>query len=416
MKKGGRKTCWVPKNNQSSSNSSASVEDQRSSCEPKNVSPCVGSETRGIPLVGSVSKWSGVVTPPNVSYKPFTPAGFQKASSSVDNLRFGDSAPAQVNYSSGGFQSPSSGELVQQTRHLTGDIDKICESSELAISGNKQDQASQERKDMSEYGAPFDICNVKAATVKLKPALHVKNREKRLENKRSSEGPYIKILRPGMVLLKHYISAADQVKIVEKCRTLGLGRGGFYQPSYGIGEGKLRLKMMCLGKNWDSQNSKYIDVSPADGAKTLSIPGEFHKWVDQAIRDSHDYLRTQSVRNIEETLPSMTPDICIVNFYSKTGRLGLHQDKDESKESLRRGLPVVSISIGDSAEFVYGDQRDLEKAEKVVLESGDVLIFGGSSRHIFHGVTTINAETAPKSLLEESNLRPGRLNLTFRQF
>ncbi|KAG9143271.1 hypothetical protein Leryth_010197 [Lithospermum erythrorhizon] len=65
---------------------------------------------------------------------------------------------------------------------------------------------------------------------------------------------------------------------------------------------------------------------------------------------------------------------------------------------------MVSISIGDSAEFVYGDQRDLEKAEKVVLESGDVLIFGGSSRHIFHGVTTINAETAPKSLLEESNL------------
>lgn len=92
------------------------------------------------------------------------------------------------------------------------------------------------------------------------------------------------------------------------------------------------------------------------------------------------------------------------------------QDKDESTESLRSGLPVVSISIGDSAEFLYGDQRDIDKAEKVILESGDVLIFGGESRHIFHGVSSILSRTAPEPLLEESNLRPGRLNLTFRKY
>ena len=77
---------------------------------------------------------------------------------------------------------------------------------------------------------------------------------------------------------------------------------------------------------------------------------------------------------------------------------------------------MVSFSIGDSAEFLYGDQRDVDKADKVVLESGDVLIFGGNSRHIFHGVTAIKQNTAPRSLLEETNLRPGRLNLTFREY
>jgi hypothetical protein len=92
------------------------------------------------------------------------------------------------------------------------------------------------------------------------------------------------------------------------------------------------------------------------------------------------------------------------------------QDRDESPESLARGLPVVSFSIGDKADFLYGDQRDVDKAEKVELESGDVLIFGGKSRHIFHGVTAIHPDTAPKSLLEETNLRPGRLNLTFREY
>lgn len=92
------------------------------------------------------------------------------------------------------------------------------------------------------------------------------------------------------------------------------------------------------------------------------------------------------------------------------------QDRDESKESLDKGLPVVSFSLGDSAEFLYGDDRDVDKAGKVTLESGDVLIFGGESRLIYHGVPCIFPKTAPKRLLGQTNLRPGRLNLTFRQY
>lgn len=92
------------------------------------------------------------------------------------------------------------------------------------------------------------------------------------------------------------------------------------------------------------------------------------------------------------------------------------QDRDESIESLKKGLPVVSFSIGDSAEFLYGDQRDANKAENLILDSGDVLIFGGESRHVFHGVASIIPNSAPRFLLEETRLLPGRLNLTFRQY
>lgn len=77
---------------------------------------------------------------------------------------------------------------------------------------------------------------------------------------------------------------------------------------------------------------------------------------------------------------------------------------------------MVSFSLGDEAEFLYGDQRDIDKADKVVLKSGDVLIFGGKSRHIFHGVRTIFPDTAPKPLLDATDFRPGRLNLTFREY
>lgn len=75
----------------------------------------------------------------------------------------------------------------------------------------------------------------------------------------------------------------------------------------------------------------------------------------------------------------------------------------------------MSFSLGDSAEFCYGKERDLEKAEKVTLESGDVLVFGGPARMIFHGVTRIIPKSAPKELVNKTNLRPGRLNLTFRE-
>ncbi|KAG5523602.1 hypothetical protein RHGRI_035411 [Rhododendron griersonianum] len=264
---------------------------------------------------------------------------------------------------------------------------------------------------------PYDICLVRAEkSVTLKAPLLEQNRAKRNEAKRSIEGTCINVLRPGMILLKSHIPIKDQIEIVNKCRDLGLSSGGFYEPGYREG-GKLQLKMMCLGKNWDPERSEYGDQRPSDGAKPPLIPSEFCQLVKGAIQASHSFLREHhKVPIVEHVLPTVSPTICIVNFYSESGRLGLHQDKDESRESLNKGLPVVSLSIGESAEFLYNDHRDTESAKKVKLESGDVLIFGGKSRHIFHGVTAIIPRTAPMTLLDETHMRPGRLNLTFREY
>ncbi|KAK3220576.1 hypothetical protein Dsin_014546 [Dipteronia sinensis] len=219
-----------------------------------------------------------------------------------------------------------------------------------------------------------------------------------------------------MVLLKNYLSFSDQVNILKTCRDLGLGPGGFYQPGYREGA-SLHLKMMCLGKNWDPEKSAYEDIRSMDSVKPPMIPAEFNQLVEKAIHDSRGLIeRNHKTRNAASQLPLMSPDICIVNFYSATGKLGLHQDRDETPESLKKGLPVVSFSIGNTAEFLYSDERDPENADKVLLESGDVLIFGGKSRHIFHGVKAILPDTTPHALLEETNFRPGRLNLTFRQY
>ncbi|KAK7401648.1 hypothetical protein VNO78_13289 [Psophocarpus tetragonolobus] len=254
----------------------------------------------------------------------------------------------------------------------------------------------------------FDICPRKqGGGVVLKPSLLAKNREVRRGSK-SGGSKTVVLLGPGMVLLKGYLQLSDQQKIVEKCRELGVGSGGFYHPGYG--QSKMHLKMMCLGKNWDPETGQYGDHRPFDGAKPPQIPPEFHHLVSNALAA----LPPDTPNPFP--LPSIAPDICIVNFYSQTGRLGLHQDKDESEDSLRQGFPVVSFSIGDSADFLYSDHRDLDQPHKLLLNSGDVLIFGGPSRLIFHGVSVVHPNTAPALLLQNTNLRPGRLNLTFRHY
>ncbi|KAE8689890.1 2-oxoglutarate-dependent dioxygenase family protein, putative isoform 2 [Hibiscus syriacus] len=120
------------------------------------------------------------------------------------------------------------------------------------------------------------------------------------------------------------------VKIVRACRALGLGSGGFYQPGYRDGA-KLHLRMMCLGKT-----------------------GIQRQLVEKAIKDSHSLVQQKTkASHAEDIIPWMSPNICIVNFYSASGRLGLHQDKDESPGSLRKGLPVVSFPLEMQQNFIW---------------------------------------------------------------
>ncbi|KAB2621854.1 alpha-ketoglutarate-dependent dioxygenase abh1-like [Pyrus ussuriensis x Pyrus communis] len=125
--------------------------------------------------------------------------------------------------------------------------------------------------------------------------------------------------------------------------------------------------MMCLGWDWDPQTRKYGDRRTIDGTWPPGIPEKFSSLVKRVIREAHAHVKEElRVSRAEEILPSMSPDLCIANFYTTTGQLGLHQNRDESRKSLREGLPVVSISIADSADFLYGDERDIAKAENVV--------------------------------------------------
>jgi alkylated DNA repair dioxygenase AlkB len=179
-----------------------------------------------------------------------------------------------------------------------------CEEEDVSVSQTKM--------------KPFDI-KQDGSGFKLKPSLFAKNKEKRKEMKQESSGKGIE-LRPGMVHLKGYILLNDQIKIVKVCRELGLGEGGFYQPCYEDGT-KLHFIMMCLGRNWDPQTRRYGQQRLSDGSFPPQIPNELLTLVHFAINDSHSLTKPSN----SEPLPPISPDICIVKFYDRNGRLGLHQ-------------------------------------------------------------------------------------------
>jgi alkylated DNA repair protein (DNA oxidative demethylase) len=107
----------------------------------------------------------------------------------------------------------------------------------------------------------------------------------------------------------------------------------------------------------------------------------------------------------ELTGQTRPPQACLVNFYDVSARMGLHQDRDESDLS----APVVSISLGDACLFRFGGTERSQPTKSFRLESGDVVVLGGESRLIFHGVDRIYPMTS--TLLRGG----GRINLTLRR-
>jgi DNA alkylation damage repair protein AlkB len=198
------------------------------------------------------------------------------------------------------------------------------------------------------------------------------------------------------VYLPRYLGVSEQTSVAVKCLELGSCQAGFYTPIVRGGH-PMSVRMLCLGRHWNARTYAYDDRrSDIDGLPVPALP---------------DDLTSMASRIAREAGFTITPDLCIVNWYSTSSRMGLHQDKDESPPSLTEGLPVISLSLGDTALFLFGGLRRRDPIDKIPLESGDAFVFGGPARLRYHGVSRILPGTAPTGLPFE-----GRLNLTFRKF
>jgi len=203
-------------------------------------------------------------------------------------------------------------------------------------------------------------------------------------------------IAPGAFHLRRYLSMDAQRAIVEQCRALVDGPVPAYVPVV-RGGGKMHVRMLCLGRHWNGKTYQYEPTrTDFDGLPAPPLPGNL-KAIAGEIAASAGM--------------AIDADLCILNYYDADGRMGLHQDKDEGEQSIAAGIPVVSISIGDTARFLFGGLKRNEPVEAFPLESGDAFVFGGPARLRYHGVSRIIPGTAPPELGMS-----GRFNLTFRQY
>jgi alkylated DNA repair protein (DNA oxidative demethylase) len=148
----------------------------------------------------------------------------------------------------------------------------------------------------------------------------------------------------------------------------------------------------CGSAGWVTDHSgyRYDGVDPNSGQPWPAMPTAFLELARQASADGG--------------FQGFAPDACLINRYEPGSRMSLHQDKDEQDFA----APIVSVSLGLPAIFLFGGPKRADKPRRYRLEHGDVVVWGGPSRLFFHGV-------APLADGEHAVMGRQRINLTFRK-
>ncbi|WP_422824074.1 DNA oxidative demethylase AlkB [Xenorhabdus entomophaga] len=147
-----------------------------------------------------------------------------------------------------------------------------------------------------------------------------------------------------------------------------------------------------LGWISDKQGYRYTKNDPLSGQKWPKMPEMFQQLAQQAASQAGfiDFI----------------PEACLINRYHPGSRLSLHQDKNEIDLS----QPVVSVSLGLPATFLFGGLQRECPCQRVLLTHGDIIVWGGNSRLRYHGILPLKDGVTPWPL--QDNVR---YNLTFRR-
>ncbi|MEV0112732.1 alpha-ketoglutarate-dependent dioxygenase AlkB [Streptomyces sp. NPDC050844] len=203
-------------------------------------------------------------------------------------------------------------------------------------------------------------------------------------------------IAPGAVHVPDWLTLDEQRNLVASCRE-------WARPPAGLrtvktpGGGVMTARQVGLGWHWFPYGYARTAVD-GDGAPVKPMP----PWVASLGRAAVAAAYGDG-GGLDETADEY--DIALINFYDAEARMGMHRDADEKSPA-----PVVSLSLGDSCVFRFGNTETRTKPyTDIELRSGDLVVFGGPSRLAYHGVPRVYAETAPPDLG-----LTGRLNITLR--
>jgi len=148
----------------------------------------------------------------------------------------------------------------------------------------------------------------------------------------------------------------------------------------------------CGQVGWVSDRTgyRYSENNPESGKQWPAMPEIFSSLAEAAAK--------------EAGFPNFIPDACLINRYEANSKLSLHQDKDEKDFK----SPIVSVSLGLPATFLFGGLERKDPVHRTVLSHGDIVVWGGANRLAYHGVSPLKDGFHPK-------LGNCRINLTFRK-
>jgi alkylated DNA repair protein (DNA oxidative demethylase) len=197
-------------------------------------------------------------------------------------------------------------------------------------------------------------------------------------------------LAPGAVLLRGF--ARERGPVLLEALEAVTARAVF---RFLITPGGYRMSVAmtnCGSVGWISDRTgyRYGPIDPLTGQQWPALPAAFVAVATEAAAAAG--------------FPSFAPDACLINQYEPGSRLSLHQDKDEQDYD----APIVSVSLGLPAVFLFGGGLRSDKTQRVPLAHGDVVVWGGPARLRYHGVLPLKDGEHPL-------LGRRRINLTFRK-
>ncbi|MFE6159450.1 alpha-ketoglutarate-dependent dioxygenase AlkB family protein [Streptomyces sp. NPDC056486] len=202
-------------------------------------------------------------------------------------------------------------------------------------------------------------------------------------------------IAPGAVHVPQWLTLEQQRELVTACRGWATGPVPIRHTQLPRG-GTMSVQTVCVGWHW--QPYRYTRTAgDVNGRQVAAFPDWLVELGRRALTEAYADASASA---------DYTPDTALINFYDGQARMGMHQDKDE-----RSSAPVVSLSIGDTCVFRVGNTETRTKPyTDIELASGDLFVFGGPSRYIFHGVPKVHEGTADPA----TGLTSGRLNITMR--
>jgi alkylated DNA repair protein (DNA oxidative demethylase) len=202
--------------------------------------------------------------------------------------------------------------------------------------------------------------------------------------------PAEEVIAEGAVLLPGFARTIE-VELLEALRAI-IEQSPFRHMTTPGGHQMSVAMTNCGGFGWvtDRSGYRYDPNDPQSGKPWPPMPGAFRE-LARAAADRGGF-------------GGFAPDACLVNRYQPGARMSLHQDRDANDFS----APIVSVSLGLPATFLFGGLKRSDKPRRFRLEHGDVIVWGGPTRLAFHGV-------APLAEGEHSLLGRQRINLTFRK-